>query len=394
MRFPVRFLAGLGLGVAVGVMAVAYGPMVGAPATSGGAEPRSASENGQDADARRGARRGGGGGRGRSGGPPVAYGVVEPASVDRTIEAIGASRALQSVAIATEVGGVVEAVNFSAGQRVKAGALLVQIEDDAQQIAMARAEAQFPIARQNADRYRDLEAEAAASALEAEAAINAFEALRADLDGARYAVSQRAITAPFDGVMGLTDVEPGDLVSPGDVIASLDNKDAVIVEFAAPQEVAAGIKVGQPVEARIASGVGDAAAGVVSAIDSRVDPVSRTLRVEARFDNSSGALIPGAVFAVTSTIEGAPALSVPSLAVQWDRTGSFVWTVDADGDVSRAAIRILQRREGVVVAEGDIRAGEAVVVEGSDRVRPGMTLPPPNARGSSIGAAGAASGLE
>lgn len=342
-------------------------------------------------------RPGGGGppGGGRPGGgfgpPPPAVTIVEasPAKVSRRIDAIGASRSAQSVTLTSEVTGLVTRVAIAPGASVKRGATLVEIDAERERIELQRLRAQFPIAKGNAERFASLAKEDAASALEAENAFNALKTLEADLRAAEFALQQRTITAPFGGVVGLTPLERGDYVRAGDIVATLDDASAVIVEFRAPQEVAAAVRIGQKVSARAPSAA-DAVDGVISAVDSRIDDASRTLRVEARFENADGALKPGASFAVSTLIEGEPAVAAPGLAVQWDRSGSFVWKLDGTGAAVRAAVTIAQRTDEVALLVGDLKPGEKIIAEGADRVRPGMAFGGGDKPGRGGGAPGSA----
>lgn len=309
--------------------------------------------------------------------PVVAMAFAEPAAIARTIDVIGEARALKSVTITSEVAGLVDAVNIAPGARVKEGGVLVQIDDREQQVALQRARAEYPIAEQNAERYQDLRTDAAASALEAEEALNSFTQVRAQLQAAEVAVAQRRIVAPFNGIAGLTGVEVGDYLRVGDAVTTLDDTSSIIIDFAVPQEAAPFVDIGQSVTATLASGRGVAHAGTITAIDSRVDSQSRTLNVEAQFENPSGRLIPGAVFAVSTTAQGEPAIAVPGLAIQWDRSGAFVWRRNNDAAAERVSVVILQRTDDTVLVEGDVRAGDAIVVEGADRVRRGAPLPAP-----------------
>ena len=163
-------------------------------------------------------------------------------------------------------------------------------------------------------------------------------------------------------------------------MTTLDDTSSIVVEFAVPQESAAYVTLDQAVAARLTSDAARAHKGRVTAIDSRIDSASRTLRVEATVDNDGGLLLPGAVFAVSTESEGARAVSVPGLAVQWDRAGAYVWRRGADGVAERASIRILQRTDDIVLVEGDIAAGDAVAADGADRVRVGSPLPRDDAR--------------
>ncbi|MCA8889774.1 MAG: hypothetical protein KDA46_13145, partial [Parvularculaceae bacterium] len=104
----------------------------------------------------------------------------------------------------------------------------------------------------------------------------------------------------------------------------------------------------------------------------------------ATFENHGGALIPGATYAVSTTNAGAAALSVPGLAVQWDRTGAFVWKIQPDGAAVRVGVTVLQRRDEAALVAGDMIGGDTVIVEGADRIRPGMSFPAPGVSASGV----------
>ena len=356
---------GLGIGaIGTGVVMTNFGP----------AEPAANEARGPGGPGARGGRGGAGGRRGYA--PVVAMERARAAAVERTIEVIGEARALKSVAITAEVAGLVEEIAIAPGARVKEGDVLLRIVDDEQEVALNRARADYPIAKQNADRYRLLESDAAASELESEQAQNAYIAAQAALGAAEVAVAQRRITAPFDGIVGLTNIEAGDYLRVGDAVTTLDDTSSVLVEFSVPQESAAFMNLGQPIEAALTSGARQKHAGVITAIDSRVDPESRSLRAEATIANDGGRLIPGAVFSVKTTAPGEPAVAVSGLAIQWDRLGAFVWRRGEDGAAERASVVILQRSDEIVLVEGDIQPGDAIVSEGANRVRRGIALPP------------------
>ena len=148
-----------------------------------------------------------------------------------------------------------------------------------------------------------------------------------------------------------------------------------MVEFGVPQERAAYISLDQPVEVRLTSDAGVAYTGKVTAIDSRINAQSRTLNVEAIVENFDGRLLPGASFIVTAKTPGLPAIAIPGLALQWDRAGAYVWKRGSDGKALRASVRLVQRSDNIILVEGDVLPGDAIAVDGSDRVRIGVPLP-------------------
>ena len=371
MKAPLLLAAGavIGLGIGIVVADSFRAPNIGEQ-TAG--VQRGQGPSGQQAGQRTGqpAR------QGRRGyAPVVLLEQAQSSSVRRRIDVIGQARALRSVAVTSEVTGRALEVNIAPGARVSAGDVLVRIDDAEQRIELSRARADFPIAKDNAERYRELEIDEAASQLESEQAQNTFVAAKAQLEAAEVAYQLRRIAAPFDGIAGLSDIEAGDYIRAGDVITTLDDTTSVVIEFSAPQEFASFINIGQDVSAALTSYSGQAYKGVVTAIDSRIDSVSRALRVEAQFDNPDGRIIPGAVFAVTTQSPGEPAIAIPGLAIQWDRSGAFVWRRNNEGTAERAGVVVLQRHDDTVLVEGDVNVGDWIVSEGADRVRRGVPLP-------------------
>ena len=357
----------VGIGAAIGLAAgVVAAPMLASLTASSEQETAGSGDS-------RGGPPGRAGRRGYA--PVVTMAAAEAAAVTRTVDVIGSVRSLKSVALTSEATGIVGVVQFKPGQRVNKGDILVQIVDDEQQVALARAQADFPIARQNAERFRDLESDLAASEQEAEQAQNDLSETRARLRAAEVAVEQRKIRAPFNGIAGLTEIEAGDYLRAGEVVTTLDDTSAIVVEFSVPQESAAFVNVGQPVVASLTSAANIEYAGEITAIDSRVNSESRTLRVEAQVENPSGRLIPGAVVAVMTSADGEPAVAVPGFAVQWDRRGAYVWRRNDEGAAERVGIVILQRTGDRVLAEGELKNGDIVVSEGANRVRVGAPLP-------------------
>ncbi len=380
MIFSKSVLAGLAAGVFIGagvVLAVGGFSNGDTPGGNGAATDRAGEQEA---------------GRQRGGfAPAVSLAVVNPAELGKRLDVIGEARAVKSVSLTSEATGIVETVNIAPGKKVAKGDVLLRLDDEQQRIALDRARSQYPIAKENADRYASLAETEAASALEAEAAYNNFKTVEADMRAAQFAVQQRTIRAPFDGVIGLTEIEAGDYVRAGDMVTTLDDTSQIVVEFSVPQEVASAVALEQSVEARLANGASGIHEGLISGIDSRVDPATRTLKMEATFANETGELLPGAIFSISTTSAGAPAVSVPGLAIQWDRSGPFVWKRSLDGSAARARVSILQRTDNIVLVDGELHAGDVIVSEGADRVRAGVRLPsPPGRRDESAAGASAA----
>lgn len=305
----------------------------------------------------------------------VVVAKVEMKTVGNRVAAVGTGRAFRSLTLSTNVSGVVEAVKFASGQQVKTGDPLIELEAESQRIALKLAQVNVDEAAATVKRYETLEARNAASGVQLEQARTKLAQARAELEAKQYALAQRTITAPFAGVLGITKLTKGDYVKEGTAIATIDDTSKLIVEFVVAESFASQIKLGQNVRALTPAILGVVFRGTVSAKDSRIDIASRTLRVEATLPNEQNRLIPGMTFSVSIRIEGAKMPSVPNLAVGWDREGAHVWVVDAKTKtVRRVAVRIRSRTARTASVEGKLAAGDQVVIEGVDSLRPGAKV--------------------
>ncbi|MEQ1930367.1 MAG: efflux RND transporter periplasmic adaptor subunit [Parvularculaceae bacterium] len=323
------------------------------------------------------------GGPGMSGGPgggggmrplPVSFSQPRKAPVDDQLTAIGTGRALQSLTLSADVSGVIERLHVEPGKLVEATAPLIELEKREQEIALTRARAEHRIARTNAARFAGLRKNEAASALEQEAAQNEMTAAIAALQQAEYDLERRTIRAPFDGVVGLTTLDVGDFLTVGMTVTTIDDISSLLVDFVVPEGASPFVRPGMTLDARTRAGGGGAVGGVIRAVDSRVDSASRTRRVEAVLDNKERALIPGSTFEISLGVEGRSGFLIPGLAIQWDRTGSYVWRMDKEGSAERIPVVILKRTDTAVLVEGDLAESDQIVSEGADLVRPGALL--------------------
>jgi RND family efflux transporter MFP subunit len=153
----------------------------------------------------------------------------------------------------------------------------------------------------------------------------------------------------------------------------LDDLATIRVGFEVPERWAGRIVQDQPITATAQGLPGSELAGRIAAIDNRIDETTRTLRLEAELDNEGQDLKAGMAIAVMLSFASGKQLTVPTLSVQWDREGSYVWKV-VDGAARRADVTIVRRESGTVIVEGEIEAGDRVVVEGIQRLREGAEV--------------------
>lgn len=316
---------------------------------------------------------GGGGGRGPGGPSPVTTAAATDAMTNDRVTAIGTAEAMQSVVVFPRSTGMVDEIRFRSGQSVAAGEVLVRLDADAERIALERAEVTLADARAKVERYERLAANSSISSVERDTARSELAAAELAVREARLALDRREVKAPFAGVVGLTAVEIGAMVSATTEIATIDDRSTLKVEFRIPESVAAKASLGQTVTATTPSRPDQTFEGEVTALGSRIEADSRTLVVQATIDNAEDLLRPGMSFLVTLRFDGDARVAVPALSVQWDRDGSYVWRVE-DGKVSRVGIAIVERNADQVLVEGPLEAGDTVVVEGVQRLRPGAAI--------------------
>jgi RND family efflux transporter MFP subunit len=302
--------------------------------------------------------------------------IVEPLLIDHArtrLEAVGTSRALQSIELHPATSGEVIAVNFQPGQRVSTGDVLVELERREEELALSLAEVQLEDAVRLHDRYQRTGTSGAVLPTEMDAARSAVESARIQIERARVALDYRTIEAPFDGYVGITDVDPGDRINPDTAITTLDNRDSLLVSFNVPEALVGELRVGHEVSVETWNSREPTAVGHIVDIGSRIDPATRTFEARASVDNENDELRPGMSFRVSMSLEGIAYPVIAETAVQWGADGAYVWTV-VDGQAHRVPVEIIQRQKGVILADADLDAGDLVVVEGIQRLRNGLDV--------------------
>ncbi|WP_152046101.1 efflux RND transporter periplasmic adaptor subunit [Aureimonas psammosilenae] len=304
----------------------------------------------------------------------IVAGRVGEASTRTVMRAIGTGEAEHSVVVYPDTTGLIESVNFQSGQEIAGGATLAILESDTERLAVDRARIALDAAEEKFTRYQQLAKSLAVTSVEANDMARARDNARLDLRAAEVALGKRTVVAPLDGHVGIVNVDPGDLVSSSTTIATIDDRRRLRVIFHAPEGYVGDLKLGAPVEAVPTARPEKSYAGTISAIDSRLDEASRTLRVEAILDNAADELRPGMSFTITMTLPGESLLAVDPLAVQWERDGAFVWKV-VNNKVEKAPVRIAERNIDSLLLQSDALAlGDVVVVEGVQSVREGGSV--------------------
>ncbi|MGR3315975.1 MAG: efflux RND transporter periplasmic adaptor subunit [Roseovarius indicus] len=301
---------------------------------------------------------------------PVELVPAERRVLAQSVEAVGTTRARQSVEIVPEADGRVVEITFTPGDRVAKGEVLVRLDETIQRADLTEAAARSTEQEQALSRARQLRETNAISQATLEDTIARLAEAGAQLDRARRRLDDRTIKAPFAGVVGLTEIDPGARVSEGDIITRLDDLSEVIVEFALPETLFAQVRTGLGVTATSAAFPDRTFEGRIEAVDSRIDPVSRAFRTRAVIPNRDSVLPAGMFMSLTLTLSEAEALVVPEAAIIFQAAETYVFTV-TDDIATRVPVKTGQRRGGYVAIEGGLEEGTGVVVRGLQRVRDG-----------------------
>lgn len=302
----------------------------------------------------------------------VVEAVGETPQVTR-VEAVGTSRAIRSITVYPATSGEVVAVNFTAGEKVNQGDVLLELDHRQEQLAVQLAELRVADTERLYRRYQRSSESGATLPTTLDAAETALEEARIELGRARIALDDRTVTAPFTGHVGITDVEAGDRIQTSSAITTLDDRSELLVSFEAPEVLVSTLRTGDAVAVAPWNTREAAVYGEIINIGSRVDPQTRTFVARARADNSADKLRPGQSFRVLLEAYGADYPVLPEIALQWGADGAYVWAVTGK-QVRRLPVNIVQRQEGRVLVEGQLQEGDLIVVEGIQRMRPGIEI--------------------
>ena len=325
--------------------------------------------------------------------PPVGVEFVKPTlqTVVERVEAVGTARANESVVVAAKQTGNIARINFQEGQSVRAGAVLIELESreraadtEAVRAEIAQARAAADEIRQQLDRTRALRAsgnapEARVDQLESQ--LRAAEGRTRQTESRLRAADARfddfRITAPFEGRVGMRQVSMGALLQAGTAITTLDDVRIIKVEFSVPEQYLGQLRMGLGVAGTSPAYAGREFKGEVTAIDTRIDPATRAVRLNASFDNAEGLLKPGMFMTISlSVATRANAIVVPEDALVAEGVRQFVFVV-VDGRAQRREIKLGVRMQGNVEIASGIGAEDSVIVRGLQRIRPNL---PVNAR--------------
>jgi membrane fusion protein (multidrug efflux system) len=307
--------------------------------------------------------------------PPkvIIAGVKTDHFVDR-VEALGTLKANESVAVTANVTETVSAIHFDDGERVKRDQLLVEMTSGEEHALLEEGRARVAEAERQYERVVSLVSQRSASESLLDERKRDLDTAGATLVAIESRLADRLIKAPFEGVLGLRNISVGALVEPGDLIATLDDDSVMKLDFSVPSLYLPDLEVGLGIQAR-ARAYGDRVfEGKIRSIDSRVDPVTRSIQVRALIPNEDRSLKPGVLMQVELLRNPRDALVVPEAALLPEGRDQYVMLIGEGNGVERRKVQIGARRPGEVEILSGLEAGDKVIVHGNDKVRVGQKV--------------------
>jgi membrane fusion protein, multidrug efflux system len=311
------------------------------------------------------------------GGWPTQVIVAEAARqpVTESLSLVGNLAANESVEIRAQVDGIVQAIDFSEGQRVTNGQMLVQLDESKLAPTAAQAESDFKLAEANFSRATNLFNGHTISSQEYDEASANFDAMRASLDLRRQQLSDAKISAPFAGTVGARNISPGQVISRDTVLTTLVDADPVKAEFDVPEKFLSQLQAGQNVGLNVSAYPGKKFQGTVYFIAPALDSATRTALVKAKIPNPQNELKPGMFANLDLTLEvRSNAIVIPEEAVMFQGTNASVFIVGTSNLAMMKPVTLGTRLPGQIEITSGLDGGEKVVTEGWQKIGPGSQL--------------------
>ena len=299
-----------------------------------------------------------------------------------TLRSIGTVGAVQGVVMSADLPGVVEKIEVESGRTVREGQVLLRLDARQEEAQLAAAEAQLELKRLNLDRMAGLLGRGVTSKAEHDLAAAEYKQAEARVGEVKATIARKTIRAPFSGVLGIRQVNPGQYLNAGDPIVPLQSLDPIHVNFSVPQQDFAPMRVGA--EVRVAAeGIPGELRGKITAVDSVIDESTRNVRVQATLANPDRLLRPGMFVSTEVHLgEGDPRVTVPASAVLNAPYGDSVFLVEEmkgpDGKAYRGArqqfVKVGPGRGDQVALLTGVEPGAEIVTSGVFKLRNGAAV--------------------
>ena len=325
--------------------------------------------------------------------PPISVAVATATEQpwQARLPTVGTLKALQGVDLSLETAGTVVDVQFQSGQKVKAGQPIVQLDSDVEKALLETAMADLGLSTVNYNRGSQLVGSQAISKGEFDRLLAIMKKDQATVNQLKASLAKKRILAPFSGTIGIRQVDVGDYVASGTMIATLQDLSSLYVDFFVPEQSIPKIGIGQSVQVVVAAYPKETFPGTISAINPKVENTTRNVQVRATLANPDGKLLPG-MFASLQVLlpDPQPRIVVPESAITYTLYGNSLYVVAQkkaeDGSVvkddkgqpvliaERRFIETGERRDGRVMITKGVQNGEKVVTAGQIKLDNGVHI--------------------
>jgi membrane fusion protein (multidrug efflux system) len=317
--------------------------------------------------------------------PPVVVTAIKAAKQEwqPQLNAVGSLRAVRGVDVTTEIAGLVREIRFKSGDEVKAGAVLVQLNADSDLATLASLKAAADLSQITLTRDRVQLAAEAISQAQVDGDAADLKSKRAQADSQQATIDKKTIRAPFAGRLGITLINPGQYLNPGDKVVTLQTIDPIYIDFNVPQQQVSEVAVGQAMTVASDAYPDQPFSGKVTAIDAKVDTDTRNVQIEATVANPKKQLLPG-MFGRSAVDSGEKKsyLTLPQTAITYNPYGATVFIAvdkkDAKGNPQLQAQQVFitpgpTRGDQVAILKG-VSEGAMVVTSGQLKLKSGSPV--------------------
>lgn len=305
---------------------------------------------------------------------PVVVALASNQAFPIIVEALGTAVANESVNITAQQAEVIERIGFDDGDIVTTGQILVELNNRAEMAGVSELDINVAEAKRQLKRIKNLANQSATSEQLLDEQEARVEALSAQRDMAQAGLEERIIRAPFSGRLGTRMVSLGSLVRPGDIITTLDDLSIIKVDFSVSEVHFASLTSGQTIYAKSVAYPGEQFIGEITNIDSRIDPVTRSIQVRAQLPNDEMKMRPGMLLQINLEKRVLDALVIPESALVPEGDLQFVYIVNGQQKAIKTKVEVGERKPGLVQIVAGLEIGQKVITEGTLRVRDGSEV--------------------
>lgn len=309
--------------------------------------------------------------------------VVNEEDQRPVLESVGSLSSPQGVMLSADLPGTATKIDFESGSHATNGQLLVQLDTRQEEAQLRTSLAKLELARQNLERARDLSSKKVIAQSAYDETKSQYDAAAASVDEIKATIDRKTLRAPFDGDLGIRQVNVGQYLKSGDPIVQLEALDPIYVNFALPQQHLGVLSTGQEVHLK-ADGILDKTfPGKVTAINSAVDTATRNIQIQATIPNPSHVLRSGMFGGVQIVLSGSDrVIMIPSTSIQYAPYGNSVFVIesmrDPDGKeyegVREQRVELGRSRGDQVAVLSGLKSGERIATSGTFKLRQGAAV--------------------